>query len=137
MAVKNCKRCGVIFNDDNSQICSACKKDDEKDFQRVKEYLEENPRATLMEVSRNLKLSTDKVKRFVRDGRVETVGENEGTSGIECEKCGVSINSGRYCSECQINLIKGIQNAKGSLGGKKDSSSKSSGTGGFYFKGKK
>ncbi|HHX60494.1 MAG TPA: MerR family transcriptional regulator, partial [Epulopiscium sp.] len=44
MDVKSCKRCGVLFHHVvGPPLCQKCKKKDEEDFQRVKEYLYENP----------------------------------------------------------------------------------------------
>ena len=30
--------------------------------------------------------------------------------GIDCESCGVTIKTGRFCKSCKDNLAKGFQN---------------------------
>ena len=65
--VRNCKRCGRIYNYlGGIPICPICKDEDEKDFQRVKKYLYENPKATMSEVASNLEISIEKIKRFLK-----------------------------------------------------------------------
>lgn len=86
-----------------SPICPACKQLDEEDFKRVKEYLYDNPGATLNQVSVELDISVEKIKRFLKDGRLEILAE-DGNLFLECEGCGKSIKSGRLCSDCERNL---------------------------------
>lgn len=109
--LRNCKRCGRIFNYlGSSPICATCKEDDEHDFQRVKKYLYENPRATISEVASELDISIEKIRKFLREERLEIVGEG-GLTGLECEKCGVSIKTGRFCDDCNKDLALGFSNA--------------------------
>jgi len=107
--VRNCKRCGRIFNYIGGQpICHACREKEEADFRRVKEYLYENPGATLSEVSSALDISVEQIKHYLREGRLEIVG-NERNLILECERCGKSITTGRYCNECAKELEKGLK----------------------------
>lgn len=107
--VRNCKRCGKIFNYIGGQpICYTCKEQDEADFRRVKEYLYENPGATLSEVSSVLEISVERIKHYLREGRLEIVG-NESNLILDCEKCGKSIKTGRYCNECAKELERDLQ----------------------------
>jgi len=47
--IRNCKRCGRLFNYIGGRpICQDCKKQDEEEFKRVKEYLYEHPKASIM-----------------------------------------------------------------------------------------
>jgi len=107
--VRNCRRCGKIFNYlGGPPICPVCKGLDEEDFKRIKEYLYDNPGASLSEVSNVLEISVEKIKGFLREGRLEIVGD-DGNMILQCENCGKSIKSGRYCSECERELAKGFQ----------------------------
>lgn len=102
--IRNCKRCGKIYNYiGGPPICPACREKDEEDFKRIKEYLYQYPGATLSEVSSTLDISVEKIKRFLKEGRLEIV-ENGGNIILECEKCGKAIRTGRYCKECEKEL---------------------------------
>lgn len=102
--VRNCRRCGKIFNYLGGEIlCPVCKQQDEEDFKRVKDYLYEYPGATMSQIATDLEISVEKIKRYLRQGRLEIIG-NEGNLILECEMCGKSIKSGRYCDICEKEL---------------------------------
>jgi flagellar operon protein (TIGR03826 family) len=104
--VRNCRKCGKIFNYlGGNPICPVCKQLDEDDFKRVKEYLYDNPGSSMLEVSKALDVSVEKIKRFLKEGRLEIIGD-DGNLILECESCGKSIKSGRFCVECEKNLTK-------------------------------
>jgi len=104
--VRNCKRCNKIFNYlGGAQICPICKEADEADFRKVKDYLYDNPGATMSQISMELGISVEKITRYLREGRLEIV-DNNGNLVLECEKCGKSIRTGRYCEECTRELSR-------------------------------
>lgn len=108
--VRNCRKCGRIFNYIGSPICPLCKEKDEDDFKKIKDYLYENPKASITQVSSELDISIEKIKRFLKDGRLE-IADDEGNMILECENCGRSIKSGRYCAECERVLASGLRSA--------------------------
>jgi len=89
-------------------ICPECKRADEEDFKRVKEYLYENPGASLSQVSTALDVSVEKIKRFLREGRLEIVNQ-EGNFFLECERCGKAITTGRFCDECEKQISHSLR----------------------------
>lgn len=115
--VRNCKKCGRVFSYmGGAPICPACKEADEEDFKRIKNYLYDNPGASLTQVSLELDISVEKIRRFLKDGRLEILSE-EGNMFLECEICGKSIKSGRYCSNCEKDLSEELKYAAGQLRG--------------------
>ena len=109
--VRNCRKCGKIFNYiSGAPICPACREKEEEDFQRVKKYLYENPGASLTQVSTELEISVEMIKRFLREGRLE-IANDEGNLVLECENCGRSIKTGRFCPDCERNLASGFKSA--------------------------
>lgn len=129
--VRNCRKCGKIFTFlGGSPICPACKQLDEDDFKRVKEYLYDNPGSNLTQVSVELDISVEKIKRFLKDGRLEIVSE-DGNMFLECESCGKAIKSGRYCGDCERNLASNLKSTasqmKSELAGMSDSAKKAIG----------
>lgn len=97
--VKNCKKCGRIYEAKYGvNMCLDCIQQDEKDFKKIKEYLYLHPFAKIFEVSTNLDISINKIKRYLREGRIEIVEKDN--QFLKCELCGRSICSGQYCDEC-------------------------------------
>ena len=110
MEIKNCKKCKRIFQYlTGPQLCITCKDEDELEFQEIKKYLKEHPRATMTEVAEALEISVEKITKFLRDGRLEVA---EGSAiKIECESCGRPILTGKYCQICSGRMegdLKGI-----------------------------
>lgn len=113
--VRNCRKCGKIYNYiGGSPICPVCKQLEEDDFKRVKDYLYENPGASITQVSTELDISVEMIKRFLKEGRLEIVGECANMI-LECEICGKSINSGRYCAECERDLSNNLRSTVSQL----------------------
>lgn len=133
--VRNCRKCGRIFNYiGGSPICPSCREQDEVDFKRIKDYLYDNPKASVTQVSVDLDISVEKIKRFLKDGRLE-IADDEGNMILECENCGRSIKSGRYCPDCERSLASGFKNAATQFKSEIDSqnSAKSTGFGMRYM----
>ena len=89
---------------------SGLQEKEEEDFQRVKKYLYETPGASLTQVSTELEISVEMIKRFLREGRLE-IANDEGNLVLECENCGRSIKTGRFCPDCERNLASGFKSA--------------------------
>ncbi len=107
--VRNCRRCGKIYNHiGGSPICQECRQADEVDFKRVKEYLYENPGASIVQVSKELEISVLRIKGYLKEGRLEIVGDG-GNMLLECESCGKSIKTGRFCNDCAKGLTSNIK----------------------------
>lgn len=125
--VRNCRRCGKIYNYiGGAPICPACKQQDEEDFQRVKEYLYQNRGASVNQVSTDLDISVEKIKRYLKEGRLE-ITSDEGNLILECENCGKAIKSGRFCPECERQLETGFRSVASQIQGELDSLSSDTG----------
>ncbi|WP_250277325.1 MerR family transcriptional regulator [[Clostridium] colinum] len=107
MSIKNCPKCKKIFSPvGGSLICSECVKEEEKEFEKVRDYLRENRGANINIVSEETGVSTKKIFKYLREGRLEV------TDGIgeilKCVKCGTSIKSGQYCRACSDKVSKNL-----------------------------
>lgn len=110
MEVKNCRGCRRLFNYlSGPQLCPACVKELERKFGQVKEYLDENPRATIQDISQDNEVSRRQIEQWVREERLYF--SEDSPYGIECEKCGKMIKSGRYCNECREKTVNTLQKA--------------------------
>lgn len=108
MDITNCKKCGRAFGADGNDLCTRCRYDSEDAFKLVKEYLYEHPRASVSEVSDETGVSEKLILQFLREERIEIVeGDN---TFLDCEKCGDSITSGRYCKSCIDKMKKEFSN---------------------------
>lgn len=104
MDVKNCKYCGKIFQYiGGSQICQQCKKDLEVKFKQVKHYLYEHPNMSIQKTAEDNQVSIHQLNRWVREERLRFATDSG--LGIECEICGKTINTGRFCPKCKIELV--------------------------------
>lgn len=104
MDVRNCKRCGKIYNYDGFRLCPTCRREDEEDFVKVKEYIYDHPKANISEVSEGTEVDPEKIIEFLRQDRLEIA--DGGNLILECEICSVSIKSGRFCNKCKHDLEK-------------------------------
>lgn len=102
MELRNCSKCGRVFAYNGIDVCSRCISNDEDDFKRVKEYLYDNPGATVSEVSEATRVTEKQILRYLRENRIEIREENNYL--LDCERCGKSIRSGRFCDECIVEM---------------------------------
>jgi len=103
MNIRHCKKCGRLYQYDGEKLCMKCRNDEEDEFYKVREYLYDNPNASIVETSEETGVDEEKILKYLRDGRLELKGEN---LLLECERCGTPIPTGRYCSKC----VKEMQN---------------------------
>lgn len=109
MDLRNCKRCKNLFQYVGKKLCDGCIREEEKDFARIKEYLDEHEGATLIQVSKDLKIGVDRLKRYLREGRIVTLNHKL----LICESCGESISKGRFCEGCQKKMSAEIREVTG------------------------
>ena len=103
MNARNCRKCGKLFNYvSGPPICMACREALEAKFQEVKEYIRNNVHATIPEVAEACDVSQTQIQAWLQDERLQ-LAEGSGIT-LFCEKCGASINSGRFCEKCKNNM---------------------------------
>lgn len=111
MDVKNCRGCGRLFNyiGGGYYYCPACMEKLEKKFADVKKYIRDNPKATIPEIAKDNDVSIMQIERWIREERL--VFSDDSPIGIECERCGATIKSGRFCPQCKDAIQKGLGSA--------------------------
>lgn len=110
MNVKNCRGCGKLFNYIGGMpLCPACKEAAEKKFTEVKDFIRDNVRASIKEVSEKCEVDEAQIRQWIREERL--VLDSESGIGIQCESCGATISSGRYCDKCKATLMNGLSAA--------------------------
>lgn len=110
MDVRNCRNCGRMFNYlGGPSICPVCKSKEEDDFQKVKEYIRENPGAQMAEIAEVNEVSVQQIQQWVREERLEFSKDSQ--ISLNCEKCGEPIRTGRFCEKCKNNMATSLTDA--------------------------
>ncbi|MCR5670043.1 MAG: flagellar protein [Butyrivibrio sp.] len=103
MNLRNCARCGKMFNYIGGQtICEPCKKAVEEDFQKVKQYITENPGASLKQISEDNEVPTKQIQQWIREERL--MFSKDSPIQLLCENCGDPIQTGRFCAKCKAKM---------------------------------
>lgn len=111
MALKNCAKCGRMFSgEDHQRFCSNCVENDDDVFKVVREYIYDNPNATVQETAEATEVSEEKILKFLRQGKLALKGDGV---GLDCERCGKNITSGRYCDQCAQEMKESFNSAFG------------------------
>ncbi len=115
MKITNCVRCKKTFAMVNQPICPECIAEEEAQFDKIKEYLDENRGATMEEIVEDTGVPLKRIQKWLKDGRLEGI---EG-SNLKCSKCGCPITKGKFCQDCAKKLSENLATIKG--GGDLDS----------------
>ena len=110
MNLRNCARCGKMFNYIGGQpICDLCKKALEEDFQKVKQYIVDNPRAGLRQIAEENGVTTKQLQQWIREERLMFTSDSP--IQLQCEKCGELIQTGRFCAKCKGSMANNLTNS--------------------------
>jgi len=111
MALINCKICGKVFDSlTGKKTCPNCVASDEKEYEIVRTYVKDNPKAPINEVAEQTAVSIDKISEYLRTGLLERA--EIGEIMFKCQLCGAEIVSGNYCMACMEKLKKGLKSKK-------------------------
>lgn len=101
---KKCVSCGRIF-DGYGLECYDCVEEHERQFNLARDYIWDNPRASMQEIVEETGVSEKLILRFLKEGRLEF----DNSAGlIVCERCGAPITSGTLCRSCKEKLSKAM-----------------------------
>ena len=105
MEVRNCKGCGRLYNyigGSYRNLCPDCVNKMEDKFTEVKEFIEKNKVATMPQISEACDVRMEQIERWIREERLFFAEDSP--IGIDCESCGTTIKSGRYCPACKNKM---------------------------------
>jgi predicted amidophosphoribosyltransferase len=106
----NCPRCGKVFVRIREPICEACIKEEEAIFERVRDFVKENPNMTVKEVSEECDVTVKRIMGYIRDGKIDASGGMR--DDVTCSKCGKPIIGGRMCEKCVLETNFQISDMK-------------------------
>src|SRR5690606_27608877 len=100
---------GKVFAKGLRDICPACVKDIEREYDACLNYLRLNKGATIHEVSDETQVSIRQITNFIKEGRISLY--NTPNMGYPCEVCGIIIREGGICTECRKRLARDVNTA--------------------------
>ena len=110
MNVRNCRKCKRLFNYVVGPIiCPACREEMEQEFQKVKKYVQEHAHCDIRTVSEECEVDPNQIRQWVREERLEFADDS--AVGLNCERCGRTIKSGRFCEACKQDMSNTFSNA--------------------------
>ncbi len=103
--IRTCRNCRRMFTDyTNRRLCPDCAKIEDEAFDKVKEYIRDNPDATITSTAKECDVSENLIRQWLKEERLEY--KNAEMAGLRCEKCGAPITSGRHCQKCRSSLYR-------------------------------
>lgn len=127
MDVRNCPRCGNIFQKLRRDICPACAQNEDKEYEIVRDFIYDNPKSDVITVSEETGISVDTIMKFLRENRLVNLCDS---LILECDGCGEPIPSGKYCGDCTEKLKKEIS---GIVPNKQESPAEKKSNASFHF----
>lgn len=108
MNVRNCVKCGRIFNyAAGKPICQTCRQSLEVKFKATRDFIKKNRNASIAEVSEACEIDVKQIKEWVREERLSF--SKNSSIGIDCEVCGATIKTGRFCDNCKSTMTKDLK----------------------------
>jgi len=109
-----CEKCGKLFSSIRGEtLCQSCNAEFRDAQSKIRDYLRENPKATLMQAASATGVDSDSMKRISKEVVNAKFNAQRGKANAEhfCEMCGAPIKTGTYCANCQAELQKKAQQA--------------------------
>lgn len=108
MNVRNCRKCGRIFNYVMGPLmCPPCREALEDKFKQVKTYISDHSGCGIQEVARECEVEVSQIQQWLREERLQF--SEDSMVQLSCESCGVTIRSGRFCDKCKNEVVNGFQ----------------------------
>lgn len=110
--LRNCRRCGKLFSYLGASVCQECREKEERQYEILKEYLTEHPRATVQETSKDTGVPVARITDFLRRGLLAQVTPIL-KAELVCRICKKPIPSGVVvCPECHDKLQPSMRSQK-------------------------
>jgi len=113
-----CPTCGKLFARGAADVCPACYKEVEKQYEICLKFLRENKRCTIQEMSDATDVPIKLITKFIREGKISLA--NAPNMGYPCEMCGTIIRESHICDSCRHKLTKDIKNLNEDLDRKEE-----------------
>ncbi|MGG1634786.1 TIGR03826 family flagellar region protein [Paenibacillus sp. FSL K6-3182] len=104
MNLDNCPRCGKLFAKNFRDVCPACMREIDKEYELCANYLREFRGSIITEVSDATGVSIKQITKFIREGRISIM--NAPNMSYPCESCGTLIRDNQLCDNCRNRIEK-------------------------------
>lgn len=107
MELDNCPRCGKLFAKNFREVCPACIKVIDQEYQTCADYLRKNRGTTINELSDETGITIKQITKFIREGRISLI--DAPNLSYPCEACGTLIRDGNMCLDCKTRLLADVK----------------------------
>lgn len=106
---RQCVKCGgvMVFKGLGEYKCEDCGELAYDDYGKVRAYIEEHRGATAAQVEEAVGVSQKTIRRLLREGRLEVTEDSR--MFLYCDICNKPIRSGRFCTECETKVHRGME----------------------------
>ena len=95
---KSCSMCGRLMPIDyEKDFCPGCEED--VLFKEVREYIRSHE-VTEFELAEIFDIPQSKVRKWIKEGRIEYVTGDNKMMNTRCQRCGVPVSFGTLCPDC-------------------------------------
>ncbi|MCL2253828.1 MAG: flagellar protein [Lachnospiraceae bacterium] len=109
MNVRHCRYCKKLFNHVmGPPICPLCKDEKEREFQKVKKFVQDNRGAAINVVAEECEVDIKQINQWIREERLQFADDSP--IRVSCEKCGEMIRSGTFCEKCKSEMTNTLSN---------------------------
>ncbi len=103
-----CQSCRKLFQSlDNRELCPECSKEMEVQFDIARKYIRDNKDIGVNDVSEACNMPKKQILKWIREERL-FFSKDSGV-GVPCLKCGMIIQSGKYCNGCKTSMTKDLK----------------------------
>lgn len=115
MALTSCPRCGKIFEKIRFPVCPRCQDDEEKDYDKVRQALDECPEMNADQVSELTQVDIAAISRMLKEGLISNATMLSGE--IKCGMCGAPAISAskKLCQACLEKLNARVTQAQSKI----------------------
>ena len=99
MPLASCVRCNHIFDKIKEPVCPKCQPDEDKDYDKIREVLDQNPNLNCEQVAAAADVDVACVTRMLDQGFIANVSMSD---AVECGICGAPAisPSKKICQAC-------------------------------------
>lgn len=104
-----CTECGgvMVFKGVGEYRCEDCRFLAYDDYGKVRNYIEQHMGVTSAQVSSATGVSQRSIREMLKESRLEIAPNSN--FFLQCEICGATIRMGRFCTKCEANYHKNLE----------------------------